>query len=493
MQGSVDPDPSGHPGPRIGDIFRADVGRLQRIFSRPEGRAGSLYRILSRLLYEKRGHQRYRMKILYAPPPGLLRCFLPGDGSSASFLHRFYCRELWRERGFWARFRLLAALPLWFPVSLATMVWFTWLDGDAIAKRTGKSPARQMLEQLRLAATSDVLPPWYYIFELYDDAARRRAGEYLHRFETKGGLFRFVKHNRGGPRTPLANKLEFAAWCRRHDLPTAPVLLVAAQGEFPPELQPQAAGRPRLPAADLFVKPNAGRGGSGAQCFRWDGVDRYLDASGRAFTQEELLEHVRRLSLTRPCLVQPRLVNHPELAELANGALSTVRVLTIENERGEFEVTHAVLRMAIGSGATVDNFHAGGIAAPIDLRTGMLDRATDLGLRPDVGWCESHPDTHAKILGQRLPWWPETLELARRAHAAFADRVVIGWDIAVLPDGPVLIEGNGGPDVDIIERCYHEPLGSSRFGQLLAFHLRRAAGSASESSRDPGLEVGGVG
>jgi len=497
MTGLIDPDPRGEPEPRMADVLRADIGRLQRSFGRPGGRASAPYRILSRLLYEKRGHHRYCMKILYAPPPGLLRSFLPGDGSSASFLHRFYCRELWRERSFWARLRLLAALSLWPLAFVGTMVWFTSLNGEDVERREGKSLPRQMLEQFQVAVASDVLPPWYYIFELYDDSARRRAGEYLHRFETKGGLFRYVKRSADGPRSPLANKLEFASHCRRHGLPTAPVLLVAERGGFPPELQMEGVQEPCLPDADVFVKPISGRGGSGAQRFSFDGDRRYRNGAGEVFTQAELLEHIGRLSLTRPCIVQPCLVNHPEIADLANGALSTVRVLTIENERGGFEATHAVLRMALGSSATVDNFHAGGIAAPVDLRTGQLGRATDIGLRPDVGWCETHPDTGAKILGRRLPWWPETLALARRAHASFADRIAIGWDVAVLPEGPVLIEGNGGPDVDIVERCHHEPLGNSRFGRLLAFHVRRTAegrsGSAAESFRAGGMEGGGSG
>src|SRR5262247_2600893 len=204
------------PAPRLRDILSADIRRLQRGFRRPEGRATPAYRVLSTLLSEKRGHQRYRMKVLYCPPPGLLWSSLPGDGSSASFVHGFYRRELWRERSPWARLRLLAALTLWPLVASSTMAWFTRLNGPAIARRTGKGCARQMFEQLYLAVAHDVLPPWYYMFELFDDAERRRAGEYLHRFETKGGLFRFVKRNRGGRHTPLENKLHFAAWCREH-------------------------------------------------------------------------------------------------------------------------------------------------------------------------------------------------------------------------------------------------------------------------------------
>ena len=71
-----------------------------------------------------------------------------------------------------------------------------------------------------------------------------------------------------------------------------------------------------------------------------------------------------------------------------------------------------------------------------------------------------------------MPFWRETLALTSRAHAAFSDRVLIGWDVAILKDGPVLVEGNAGADVDIVERTHGEPLGDSRLGELIAFHLR---------------------
>jgi hypothetical protein len=124
----------------------------------------------------------------------------------------------------------------------------------------------------------------------------------------------------------------------------------------------------------------------------------------------------------------------------------------------------------------VDNFHAGGILAKVDLRTGVLGRATDgaMALGPGTGWCERHPQTGGQILGRRLPFWPEVLDLARRAHAtAFSDHVLIGWDIAILDDGPRLVEGNKGPDLDLVQRSHGEPLGNARFGQLLAYNLRR--------------------
>jgi hypothetical protein len=38
----------------------------------------------------------------------------------------------------------------------------------------------------------------------------------------------------------------------------------------------------------------------------------------------------------------------------------------------------------------------------------------------------------------------------------------------------LLIEGNKGPDVDLIQRSHGVPLGDARLGELLAFNLRRA-------------------
>jgi hypothetical protein len=144
----------------------------------------------------------------------------------------------------------------------------------------------------------------------------------------------------------------------------------------------------------------------------------------------------------------------------------------MRTERGSYEAVCALFRMAVGDNRQVDNFHAGGIAAPIDVASGRLGAATDWGLRPRHGWKSHHPDTGGPIEGRILPLWAETRALAERAHAAFADRHIVGWDMAILEDGPAIVEANGGPDTDMHQRVSREPLGNQRFGELMAFHLR---------------------
>jgi len=108
------------------------------------------------------------------------------------------------------------------------------------------------------------------------------------------------------------------------------------------------------------------------------------------------------------------------------------------------------------------------------LRTGSMGESTDLGKSRHSRWWDAHPTTGATIVGRRVPMWDQVLDLAVHAHAVFADQIVVGWDIAVLESGPQLIEGNKGPDLDIIQRTSRGPIGNSRLGVLLAHHLRRA-------------------
>lgn len=407
---------------------------------------------------------------------------LPEDASPSTFIHRCFSREGWRESGLQGRLELCLGVLAWPFIMPAVVGVFTWYNGSWIKRTTGKGIVRQMLEQLKLAATHSLLPPWYYIFELYDDEKRRRAGEYLQRFETKRFIYPFLRKYNGGLPVPvlrstvhLSDKALFADRCREHGLPAVPAIMVLEHGR----IVRSADDAPTLPEIDLFVKMLRGTGGRGAERWEYVGGEGYRDHTGTVLSAAALIEHLKALTLAKKkgCVVLPRLVNHPDIADLSNGALATVRAVSCRNERGEFEVTNASFRMAQGRTSIVDNFHAGGIVAKIDLRSGEVGPATDgaMALGPGRGWCEQHPDTGGRIAGRKLPHWHETLDLARRAHTlAFADHVVIGWDIAILGDGPRLIEGNKGPDLDLVQKSHREPVGNARLGELLAYNLRRA-------------------
>jgi len=418
----------------------------------------------------------------------LVWSLLPDDGSPSTFIHRCFSREGWRECGVRERLELCAGVLAWPLVVPVAVGIFTWYNGAWIRQQTGKGIIRQIGEQFRLAAAHSLLPPWYYIFELYDDERRRRAGEYLNRFETKRFIYPFLRKYNGGLTVPaqrstdcLSDKAMFADRCGEYGLPAVPAIMVLDKGSV-------VRGEARLPEIDLFVKMLRGTGGRGAQRWTYQGAGSYRDHSGTVLNGTTLIERLQALTLDtgRGCVILPRLVNHADMADLGNGALATVRAVTCRNEHDEFEVTNASLRMAQGRNSIVDNFHAGGMVAKIDLRDGTLGPATDgaLALGPGRGWCDTHPDSGGRIVGRTLPYWRETVDLACRAHAlAFSDHVVIGWDIAIVHDGPRLIEGNKGPDLDLVQKSHRAPVGNARLGELLAFNLRRTIAARTGARR----------
>lgn len=191
-------------------------------------------------------------------------------------------------------------------------------------------------------------------------------------------------------------------------------------------------------------------------------------------SEGEFVAYLEALSHKRPLIVQERLLNHPDLIDICGHVLCCIRVLSCRNKSGTPEVTNAAFRMALRDDATVDGLHRGGISANVEVDSGRLGPATNLGLTPEVGWCERSPTTGAPIAGRELPMWKEARAMAIKAHAMLPHKVIVGWDIAITPEGPVVVEGNGAPCVDIIQRVTCEPLGAQRFGTLLAWHVRRA-------------------
>jgi len=378
----------------------------------------------------------------------------------AAYLAGFFHPPSFRD----ASALIVAALVWPVLVPLATIV-LTIRNGSRAKALTGRTRRRQALDQLVLYVRHGVLPPWYYIFELFRDDQRLQADRFVTRFETKRGFYPLIR--RAGPLTPLRDKAEFARHCREHGIRTVAVLLEARSGAVIWPLEEKAGSV----LQDLFVKRAVGRGGRGAMRFVHLGSGQFRDSAGRDYDHYALLSHLRARSQRRDLLVQPCLRNHPSLADLANGALATVRVLSILGEQGEPVATDAVFRMAGHEGAVVDNFHAGGFAAAIDLATGVLGPATDLGVPAGRGWTDVHPVSGAPIRGRQLPDWPETIALAKAAHRAFSDHLLVGWDIALLEDGPCLIEGNAGPDVDLMQRPHRAPMGGGRFSCLCAHHI----------------------
>ena len=257
----------------------------------------------------------------------------------------------------------------------------------------------------------------------------------------------------------LADKVRFAERCARMDLPHPATLVRFSNGKA------NVLGLPVT--AELACKHRAGTGGSGF---------RLLKPPVECLASERELARwlERQLPKRGDWIIQDRLTNHPALTAITQQALSTTRITTVLNETGEPEVVAALQRYAMAPEALVDNASKGGFISSIDPATGRLSAGRRGRSAGDVHSTHTnHPLNGAAIEGRQLPDWREALHLVTRAHAdAFAEYTMIGWDVALTVDGPLLLEGNGKPNVLLNLRSMQSQRERDRFGALVALHLR---------------------
>jgi hypothetical protein len=407
---------------------------------------------------------RDRVRRLWArasnPPVYVARSRLPMSADAAT-IHAFVRSEILRPRSGAKRLGVWLEWALWHLFAPIRVIAGIYRNGPKIRARTGVGLARQALDQLGMAWFDSIPPKTYYRFRLYEPTQRAQGGDYIHRFETKRSLYPFLSPH-SDTRHTLGDKLLFAESCQRHGIRTVPILMEIREGKA----LPMAADT--LPPEDLVIKPRRGRGGRGVVRWSYRGDGQYESSAGGVLDRDALVQFLCKKSWEQPYLVQPRLVNHSALGDLRPGLLKTVRMLTCTNETGDGEVTNASFRLG-GTNPIVDNMHRGGIAAAVDLASGKLGPA--IGMSPRADWVRRLPENGAPIEGRELPLWAEAIELACLAHRAFAPRVVIGWDMALLPDGPCVLEGNSEPCVNLIQIPLAGPLGSGRFGELVAHRI----------------------
>ena len=137
---------------------------------------------------------------------------------------------------------------------------------------------------------------------------------------------------------------------------------------------------------------------------------------------------------------------HPEMNKLCDKSVNTMRIMTF-NDHGKSRIIWMGLRVGNGINA-IDNFHAKGMAVNIDINTGKL---VGNAIDKDLNEYEEHPFTHVKFDGFQIPCFEDSKNMVLKASLESDKILVVGWDVAISEDGPVIIEGNRRPGFDIVQ------------------------------------------
>ncbi len=179
------------------------------------------------------------------------------------------------------------------------------------------------------------------------------------------------------------------------------------------------------------------------------------------YTNERLAAYLQSLP---DGLVEEWIVQHALMEKFNPKAVNIVRVVTARNQE-KFACLAATL--AVANEKEVTNASANAMFANIDIRTGeVISDACDY----EEKLYTVHPKTGVKFKGFVIPFWDDVLKLVEKASAVVPEVGYVGWDIAITPNGPVIVEGNNCPGYEWMQVRMINPEGygkKSIYGQFM--------------------------
>ncbi|MDH4234169.1 MAG: alpha-L-glutamate ligase-like protein [Gallionella sp.] len=196
---------------------------------------------------------------------------------------------------------------------------------------------------------------------------------------------------------------------------------------------------------EFVIKPAQGSGGNGIIVIVGRSGQDWLGISGKTYTLYDLQKHISDIifgvysfDLGDRAIIESRITQHAEMAELSPLGLADVRIIMCDNFP-VMSMTRVPTRQSDGKA----NLHQGALGVAINIASGVTTHGRFLGQPID-----RHPDSGIHLIGRTLPYWPEILDLAQRAARAVPLKY-LGVDISVSPDGPQLLEINVRPGLEI--------------------------------------------
>lgn len=183
---------------------------------------------------------------------------------------------------------------------------------------------------------------------------------------------------------------------------------------------------------EFMIKPIDGLGGADVKKMKSSDIKSTKEFMNYLDTNRMFLEEL--------------IVQHKKMNSLCKTSVNTIRIMTFVNN-GKSEVLYACLRVGNGYNE-VDNFHKGGMGIQIDTKTGRLK---GLAVDKDLNKYRKHPVSKVEFNNFEIPYFKEVKELVLKAALVNQNIKVVGWDVAITKNGPVLVEGNRRPGFDLVQ------------------------------------------
>jgi alpha-L-glutamate ligase-like protein len=198
---------------------------------------------------------------------------------------------------------------------------------------------------------------------------------------------------------------------------------------------------------EFVLKPNRGSAGRGVLVITGRTETHFRRHNGQLLSRDHLRQHFSDVlsglyslgALPDRAIVQQRVQLHPAFEALAYQGIPDIRVVLYRHEPAM-----AMLRLPTKESNGRANLHQGGIGVGIDLASGFTHHAVQ---HNRMLLC--HPDTGDPVIGFRVPYWHQVLDMSRRVAQAVG-LGYLGVDIVIdTAHGPMLLEANARPGLAI--------------------------------------------
>lgn len=191
----------------------------------------------------------------------------------------------------------------------------------------------------------------------------------------------------------------------------------------------------------FFYKPEDGDGGGGIQKY-------YL----HDYEVDELYKVIKTL---KAGVLEETICQHHVMGTINPDVVSSIR-MTIYKSKNGAKLLFATLRTSFIKGSIVDNAGSGGCFASIDIDTGVVCRnayaechiiktfTNETRSLISKKGMERHPLTGAKFIGFEIPCFKEATQMVLDIanNIDFYGRKLLGFDVAITENGPIVIEVN---------------------------------------------------
>ena len=149
-------------------------------------------------------------------------------------------------------------------------------------------------------------------------------------------------------------------------------------------------------------------------------------------------------------VIQNKVSSHETIRKVNASALNTTRIVTIINGKDPVYLT-GFQSFATGN-AEVDSWGNGSVYVGINYRESVLKGPGHY--HPAIqgrALAEQHPDTGIEFNGYYIPYLKEAVDLCSQAHRLLYNHFIIGWDIVITDEGPLILEANEKPGMNAVQ------------------------------------------